>query len=89
MLLTYREICTQKVYLAFLSRLCINPECVFINSALKIQCHIVNDTLLQTAFSAILPTWKITVCVCKEEHQPFLIIHGLQINCTPPSVVLV
>jgi len=31
-------------------------ECVFVNSALKIQCHVVNNTLLQTAFSAILPT---------------------------------
>jgi len=30
-------------------------ECVF-NSALKIQCHIVKSTLLQTAFSAISPT---------------------------------
>jgi len=31
-------------------------ECVFVNSALKIQRHIVKNTLLQTAFSAILPT---------------------------------
>jgi len=31
-------------------------ECVFINSALKIQLHIVKSTLLQTAFSAILRT---------------------------------
>jgi len=29
---------------------------VFGNSALKIQCHVVKYTLLQTAFSAILPT---------------------------------
>jgi len=29
-------------------------ECVFVNSALKIQCHIVKNTPLQTAFSAIL-----------------------------------
>jgi len=27
----------------------------FVNSALKIQCHIVKNALLQTAFSAILP----------------------------------
>jgi len=33
------------------ARLCIN-------SALKIQCHIVKNTHLQTAFSAILPTGK-------------------------------
>jgi len=33
-------------------------ECVFVNSALKIQCHIVKNTLLHTAFSAILPTAK-------------------------------
>jgi len=31
-------------------------ECVFVNSALKIQCQIVKYTLLFTAFSAILPT---------------------------------
>jgi len=30
---------------------------VFLNSALKIQCHVVS-TLLQTAFSAIFPTGK-------------------------------
>jgi len=30
-------------------------QCVFVNSALKIQCYIVN-TLIQTAFSVILPT---------------------------------
>jgi len=28
----------------------------FVNSALKIQCHIVKNILLQAAFSAILPT---------------------------------
>jgi len=33
-------------------------ECVIDNSALKIQCHIIKNTLLQTAFSAILPTAK-------------------------------
>jgi len=32
-------------------------ECVFfVNSALKIQCHIVKNTLLQMAFSGIFPT---------------------------------
>jgi len=33
-------------------------ECDFVHSALKIQCHIVkiHNTLLQTAFSAILLT---------------------------------
>jgi len=31
-------------------------ERVFVNSALKIQCHFVKNTLPQTAFSAILPT---------------------------------
>jgi len=30
----------------------------FVNSALKIQCHAVKNTLLLTAFSAILPTGK-------------------------------
>jgi len=29
-----------------------------VNSAFKIQCHIVKNTLLQTAFSVILPTGK-------------------------------
>jgi len=33
-------------------------ECVFVNSALKIQCHVVKYTLLQTAFSAILLTGR-------------------------------
>jgi len=31
----------------------------FINSALKNQCHIVKNTLPQTAFSAILQPYKI------------------------------
>jgi len=31
-------------------------ECVYVNSALKIQCHIDKNTFLQTAFSAILST---------------------------------
>jgi len=31
-------------------------ECVFVNSALKRQCHVVKNALLKTAFSAILPT---------------------------------
>jgi len=30
-------------------------ECDFVNSALKIQCHIAKNTLIQTGFSAILP----------------------------------
>jgi len=34
----------------------ILKESVFVNSALKLQCHIVENTLLQTVFSAILPT---------------------------------
>jgi len=29
-------------------------ECVFINSRLKIQCHIVKNTLLQTALAVFL-----------------------------------
>jgi len=29
-------------------------ECVFINSALKLQCHVFKNKLLQTGFSAIL-----------------------------------
>jgi len=29
--------------------------CIFVNSAIKIQCQVVKNTLLQTAFSAILP----------------------------------
>jgi len=34
-------------------------KCIFvINSALKIQCHIVKNTLLQTAFSVILSAGK-------------------------------
>jgi len=31
-------------------------ECIFVDLALKIPCHIVKNTLLQTALSAILPT---------------------------------
>jgi len=31
-------------------------ERVFVNSALKIQCHVVKNALIQTAFWAILPT---------------------------------
>jgi len=31
-------------------------ESVFIDTALKIQCHVVKNALLQTAFSAILAT---------------------------------
>jgi len=31
-------------------------ECVFVNSILKIQCRVVKSTLLQIAFSTILPT---------------------------------
>jgi len=34
----------------------ILKECVFVNSALEIQRHVVKNALLQTAFSAILPT---------------------------------
>jgi len=34
-------------------------ECVFVNSAFKIQCHVVKNTLTQTAFSVIFPTGKI------------------------------
>jgi len=33
-----------------------SEEMPFFNSALKIQCHIVKNRLLQTAFSVILPT---------------------------------
>jgi len=36
-------------------------ECVYVNSSLKIQCHIVKNTLLQTAFSAILPTGVVKI----------------------------
>jgi len=32
----------------------------FVNSALKIQCHVVKNNLLQTAFSAIFPVWVST-----------------------------
>jgi len=31
-------------------------KCIFDNSALKIQCHVVKNTFLQIAFSEILPT---------------------------------
>jgi len=34
-------------------------ECIFVvNSALKIQFHVVNNTLLQTSFLAILPNGR-------------------------------
>jgi len=32
-------------------------ECVFVNSALKIRCHIVKNTLLQLKFIAIITTF--------------------------------
>jgi len=31
----------------------------FVNLVLKLQCHIAKNTLLRTAFSAILPTWQV------------------------------
>jgi len=34
---------------------------IFVNSALKIQRHIVKNTLLQTAFSAILSTLYVII----------------------------
>jgi len=37
-------------------------EYVFVKSALKLQCHIVQNTLLQTAFSAILSTELVRFC---------------------------
>jgi len=33
-------------------------ECIFVNSALKIQCHIVKSTLLQTAFFGDFAHWE-------------------------------
>jgi len=36
-------------------------ECVFVNPALKIQCQIVKNILLQTDFSVILPTGLIFI----------------------------
>jgi len=52
-----------KLYLGYTSQWAKSPknslkeEYIFVNSALKIQCHhVVKNTLLQTAFSAILPT---------------------------------
>jgi len=33
-------------------------ECVFVNSALNTQCHIVKTALLHTAFSAIFPSGR-------------------------------
>jgi len=41
-------------------------KCVFVNSALNIQCHVIKNTLLQTAFSAILPTGILFLEVAKE-----------------------
>jgi len=38
-------------------------ESVFINSALKLQCHIAKNALLQTALLAILPTGNAFVFV--------------------------
>jgi len=43
-------------------------ECVFVNTALKIQCHIVKKTLLQTAFSAILPTRNFKTKLIKRQN---------------------
>jgi len=36
----------------------VQRSAFFVNSVLKIQCRIVKNTLLQTAFLAILPTGK-------------------------------
>jgi len=47
-------------------------ECVFVNSALNIHCHIVKNTFLQIAFSAILPTgYKINKKQTRKEGLPF------------------
>jgi len=53
-------------------------ECAFDNSAAKIQCYIVKNTLLQTAFSAVLTTglviWAraIAFWLVKLSHNKFL-----------------
>jgi len=56
-------------------------ECVFVNSALKIQYCIVKNTLLQTAVSAILPTWLLlsmnvdeTKCLCWSAHETITLV---------------
>jgi len=53
----YAEITLQLIYNASQTL----ERCDFVNSALKIQCHIVkNTTLLKTAFLAIFPTGMIS-----------------------------
>jgi len=44
--------------LFFSHRIGVRFCCVFVNSALKIQYHVVKNTLPHTAFSVILPTGK-------------------------------
>jgi len=51
---------------------------VFVNSALKIQCHVVDNTLLQTAFSVILPTGKNDrLCKLNNNRTNVMIIHAI------------
>jgi len=54
MVCSYKKTCSCR--LAIIKQ---SEECVFVNSALKIPCHVVKNTLLQTAFSAILPTGRL------------------------------
>jgi len=59
-------------------RLCSLKECVYVNSAFKIRCQIVKNTLLQIAFSAICPLGS-NFCVSKTKsgvmHMFSTIIH--------------
>jgi len=40
-------------------------ECVFVNSALKLQCHIVENTLLQTGFFGDFAYWDASKMITK------------------------
>jgi len=47
-----------------------SPVGKIVNSALKIQCHVVKNALLQTAFSAIFPTGYRDIDCRSEETTP-------------------
>jgi len=55
-------------------------EYVFVTSAFKIQCHIVKNALLQTAFSAILPTGILQIRRKSVPGNAFYLSHPIKIK---------
>jgi len=56
-------------------------ECVFVNSALKMHCHVVKNTLLQTAFSAIWLFVVITECIYTDFFNCYLAQSSTECVC--------